>query len=116
MVDYSKCPFCQQKLQLIERGGIVIAPKGCNNSTCGSQFTIWNNGDSYFIKSFHDQNGSSTEFLIESCLEMYLTNIRIMFKTSLLADIDKIYNLSDPQELDQLLKIVNRLYKNLSLR
>ena len=117
MIDYDNCPFCQKKFKSIERFGcFAITPKVCENSDCNSQFTVWRNGDYYFLQSRLDRDKSSTKFVIESSPEKGLTKIRIIFNPSPLIEIDKTYNPSDPEELDRLLKIVDRLCNNLSLR
>lgn len=111
MIDYSKCPFCYQLLD-------VGYPTSCQNSKCHSEFTKWVKDDYYFIRCYQNDKDkhSPTELVVEASSKLGLTLIRIRLQAYILADVDRIYNLYNPEELNQLLKILDRLYKNLSLR
>jgi len=106
-----QCPFCHQELD----GG---NPRSCENFYCSSGFTDWGGGSYYFIRLYENPEDqySHTELVVESYPDDGLTFIRIRFQAQLLADVDRIYDPYNAEELNQLLKIVDRLHKNLSLR
>lgn len=111
MINYDDCPFCQQELDV---GNL----KSCKNSNCSSGFVDWGNNSYYFIRSYENSEDQylPTELVVESYPDEGLTRIRIRFQIYLLADVDRIYDPYNPEELNQLLKIVDRLHKNLNLR
>lgn len=114
----NSCPFCQKALLSILETSNNEMPRGCKNSKCSSGFTDWGSGSYYFIRSYENPEDQylPTELVVETSPDDGLTLIRIRFQAYLLADVDRIYDPHNPESLQELLKILDRIHKNLSLR
>lgn len=111
---YDLCPLCKKHLEIYPDDQRI-----CINSVCNSGFTDWGENNYYFVRSYKKRNRSlPTDFIIETFPDVRLTRIMLAyyFNRDHMASINKIYNLIDLEELNSLLKIVDRIYSNFHFR